>query len=524
MGFDGTKTDDHGLERSRRMVFGELLARSARRVPGKVALVFQDRTLTYAELDERVNRAANALTARGVRRGDHVGLLMHNRPEVLEVAFACHRLGACAVPVSPRLRQAEVDHVLRHSRVIAIVSDHELSSRGARAAAVLPAIRAHLALGDPAPGAHDYEAALATASPVAPDVLVDDDDTAYVMYTSGTTGRAKGVLLSHRNLTAQLLNFVHEVGAREDDVWLSEVPMSHIVGLGGLFSFLYLGATVVIMPSAGFDPARTLERMHELGVTACFFTPSQWERLCRVPEPGAIVPSLRVGIWGAALAMQSTLTKMNAGFPGVELLANFGQTEMSPSATWLKARDAERKLGSVGRLSINVEARVIDDDGNDVAPGEVGEIVYRGPTVMKGYFDDAAATRDAFHDGWFHSGDLVYQDEEGFFYVAGRKADVIFSGGRNIYPAEIEQALLGHPAVVEAAVIGVPHPQLAEAPLAVVVTRLGTGVADTELMEHLRERLPDHKLPASVEFVDALPRNSGGSVLRRELRAAVSGS
>jgi fatty-acyl-CoA synthase len=305
---------------------------------------------------------------------------------------------------------------------------------------------------------------------------------------------------------------------------MAEVPLWHIVGLGGLFSFLYLGATVVITPSTGFDARRTLERMQRLGVTACFFTPSQWDRLCGVPAAGGSVPSLRVGIWGAASAMRSTLEAMNATFAGVELLANFGQTEMSPSATWLKGRDAARKLGSVGRASINVEARVVDDADEDVPRGEVGEIVYRGPTVMKGYFRDPERTADALHGGWFHSGDLVYEDVEGYYYVAGRKADVIFSGGRNIYPAEVEQALLAHPGVAEVAVIGVPHPRLAEAPLAVVVTRLGAAVSEQDLLAHCRERLAEHKLPAAVEFVDALPRNSGGSVLRRELRAAVSGT
>lgn len=505
------------------MVFGELLARAARRHPDRIALIYEDRRITYAAFDARINRLARALAARGIDQGDHVGVLMRNRPEALEAAFACHRIGAIAVPVNPRLRQEEVEQILSHGRVKAIVSDDELSSRGVRATGVLSAIRTHIALGG-APGADDYEAALAATSPEPPPVVVDEDDTAYLIYTSGTSGKPKGVLLSHRNLTAQALNFIHETGARGDDVWLSEVPLAHIVGLGGLFSFLHLGATVVVMPSVGFDAQRTLMRMGELGVTACFFTPGQWERLSRIASPGKFVPTLRFGIWGAALAMQSTLAKMNEGFPGVELMANFGQTEMSPSTTWLRGEDAVRKLGSIGRLSINVEARVVDDDDHDVKPGEVGEIVYRGPTVMKGYHDDAAATRDAFHGGWFHSGDLVYQDEEGYFWVAGRKADVIFSGGRNIYPAEVEQALLAHASVVEAAVIGVPHPSLSETPLAVVVTRLGAGLENGDLMEHLRERLPQHKLPSAIEFVDALPRNSGGSVLRRELRAAVSGS
>jgi acyl-CoA synthetase (AMP-forming)/AMP-acid ligase II len=245
--------------------------------------------------------------------------------------------------------------------------------------------------------------------------------------------------------------------------------------------------------------------------------------VCRQPQASSLTSTLRKAIWGASPALRSTLELMSETLPGVDILSNFGQTEMSPSTTWLKGADAIRKMGSVGRPSINVEVRLVDDDMRDVPRGEVGEIVYRGPTVMKGYFRNGGATAEAFEGGWFHSGDLVREDEDGYLYVVDRKKDMIISGGENVYPAEVETALLAHEAVADVAVVGIPHPKWVETPFAVVVRAAGADVTERELIDHCRERLAGYKKPSGVAFVDVLPRNAGGKVLKRALRETYAG-
>ena len=506
------------LERSRRLVLGELLSRSARAYPDKTALIFEGEARTFRELDERVNRLANALAARDIGRGDKVAVLMYNRLEVVEAFLACHKLGACPVPVNFRLARQEVEFILGNADAVGIIADAELGQLAAAARERVPAVRFHLGVGEAA-GGEPYEAALAAASAEEPLVAVAEDDLAFVMYTSGTTGLPKGAMLTHLNLVMNTLNWVHELEARHEDVWLSGLPLFHIGGVNGILPFIYLGGTSVITPSTSFDPARSLELLGLHRATMCYFVPTQWQQICELPAVGEIDTSrLRRALWGASTAPRSTLERLVRTFPNVGIVNAFGQTEMSSNTTFLKPAAAISKMGSVGTPVINVEARVVDDDGNDVVPGEVGEIVYRGPTVMAGYYGNPEATAEAFRGGWFHSGDLVRADEEGFLYVVDRKKDMIISGGENIYPAEVERVLLEHPGVREAAVIGVPHEKWVETPLAVIVPAAEAPPGEAELIDFCKDRLASYKKPTHIRFVESLPRNAAGKILKRELR------
>ena len=505
------------FERSRRQVLGEVLARTARRYPDKLALVFGDERRSFAELDQRVNRLANGLLARGVGRGDKVAILMQNRLEVVESYLACAKSGAWAVPVNFRLAPSEVAYIVENSESSGVISDGPLAEVAAGAAAGL---RFHITSAAQCPdGAEDYETVIASAPADEPDVLVEESDVAFLMYTSGTTGLPKGAMLTHRNLVANTLHWIIEIQATSDDVWLSGTPLFHVGALSGVLPFLYLGGTDVILPVGSFDAAHALELMQELNVTMCYFVPAQWQQICQSPTVGTIdATALRKAVWGAAPASRETLELMTSTFPNAGIVAAFGQTEMSPNCAYLKDADALRKMGSVGKPAVGVEARIVDDEGRDVPALSVGEIVYRGPTVMEGYYRNADATAEAFRDGWFHSGDLVRADEESFLYVVDRKKDMIISGGENIYAAELESVLESHPAVSQAAVIGIPHPRWGETPVAVVVKVADRRVDEQELIDLCRQQLASYKKPSAVVFRDSLPRNATGKVVKKILR------
>jgi acyl-CoA synthetase (AMP-forming)/AMP-acid ligase II len=502
MGPDADRLD---LDRSRRLTVPAMVSRSARRDPDAPALAFEGERRSFGELEERSDRLAAALITRGVGAGDRVAMLQYNGIEVVEAFLGIQKVGACAVPVNFRLSREEVDYVLADSGAALVIADPELAPR----AGGLPT----LVIGP------DFEEALASAAPARPEYEIKADDLAFLMYTSGTTGRPKGAMLSHQNLVVNTTNWLYEVGARNDDVWLSGLPLFHIGGLNGVLPFLHLGALAVIEPSGGFDPVQSIERLAEHDVSMCFFVPTQWQEICSSPAVAKVDRNrLRKAMWGASQAPLPTLELLAETFPSVEIVNAFGQTEMSSNTCFLKGADAVRKMGSVGRPALGVEVRIVDAEGDDVAPGEIGEIVYRGPTVMQGYAGKPEATAEAFAGGWFHSGDLVREDEEGFIYVVDRLKDMLISGGENVYPAEVERALIEHPAVAEVAVVGVPHRRWVETPLAVVVTEPGAEVGEEELIVLCRERLAGYKKPSAVVFADELPRNAAGKVLKRQLR------
>jgi fatty-acyl-CoA synthase len=492
------------------------VARHAHATPDAVAIRFGDESISWAALHDRVHRLAAAFAARGVRRGDRVVILMTNRPEFVEVTLAANAAGAMAVPVNFRLAPAEAAYILGDCAPALVVTDALLAPLAAAASASLP---------QPPPivvaGEESYQAMLETAA-APPEVEIGEGDVALIMYTSGTTGRPKGAMLTHLNLLMQSVTAIRTSRLYGDNqVGLVNVPLFHVAGIGSMPPALMIGATSVIMPTAPFDAQTTLDVIEAEGVTSLFLVPAQWQVLCAHPDATRRTGSLRTISWGAAPATVTLLETMTATFPGAEIISLFGQTEMSPVTTSLPGRDAIRKIGSVGKPIPTIAARIVDEQMNDVPPGAVGEIVYRGPTLMAGYWNNPEATAEAFAGGWFHSGDLVRADEEGFLYVVDRKKDMIISGGENIYCAEVENVLAAHPAVADVAVIGAKHERWGETPIAVIVPAdPAAPPALDDLTDWARGKLASYKKPTSLVIVAELPRNAAGKVLKHELRAS----
>ena len=504
--------------RARRQNWSNQLARHALMQPEAPALRFLGHTTTWGELDSRVDALAGALSRRGVGFGDRVLILMLNRPEFIESFLAANRIGAIAVPVNFRMTPSEIAFLVSDSGARLMITESVLVNVATATRDMHPTLDTVIVAGggtdEDRLGYDDLLAEHRTPDPID----IPDDTPALIMYTSGTTGRPKGAVLTHANIAGQAMTNLFTLGADlKNDVGFIGVPLFHIAGIGNTISPLQLGLPVVVYPVGAFDPGALLDVIESEKVTSLFLVPAQWQAVCAEQRANPRNLQLRALSWGAAPASDTLLRDMAETFPGTQIYAAFGQTEMSPVTCMLLAQDAIRKLGSVGKVIPTVAARVVDDNMNDVKVGEVGEIVYRAPTLMTGYWNNPDATAEAFAGGWFHSGDLVRHDEEGYVWVVDRKKDMIISGGENIYCAEVENVLAGHPAIVEVAVIGRAHDKWGEIPVAIAaVTENGLTLA--ELGEYLSDRLARYKHPKALEIVDALPRNPAGKVLKTELR------
>ncbi|MCV7161468.1 fatty-acid--CoA ligase FadD5 [Mycolicibacterium brisbanense] len=508
---------------ARRQNWTNQLARHALMQPDNTALRFLGHTTTWRELHERVDKIAGALSRRGIGAGDRVLILMLNRPEFIESFLAANKLGAIAVPVNFRMTPPEIAFLVGDCQARVVVTESVLAGVATAVRDLDPTLQTVIVAGGGGDdGVLGYDDLIAEPGESPEVVDIPDDSPALIMYTSGTTGRPKGAVLTHANLSGQAMTNMFTVGVDlANDVGFIGVPLFHIAGIAGnVTTGLLLGLPTVLYPLGAFDPGALLDVLEAENVTGIFLVPAQWQAVCAAQQAKPRNLKLRVLSWGAAPASDTLLRTMAETFPGAQILAAFGQTEMSPVTCMLLAQDAIRKLGSVGRVIPTVSARIVDENMNDVAVGDVGEIVYRAPTLMAGYWNNPKATAEAFAGGWFHSGDLVRQDEEGYVWVVDRKKDMIISGGENIYCAEVENALAAHPAIVEAAVIGRPHEKWGEVPVAVVALSGGQDAPLNlgDLDEFLSERLARYKHPKALEVVEALPRNPAGKVLKTELR------
>jgi fatty-acyl-CoA synthase len=511
------------LTRARQQHWVSQVARHAFERGEQTAVVFGDRRITWADLQQRVDSVSAALAERGVAHGDRVALLMGNQAEYIEIMIAANRIGAIAVPINFRLSVGELAFTLDNSGAVVLFVDEQASATGIAAVAQAAGpVQVFQVGSEGSDGASAYDVLLAHSGSGGLVATIDECEPALLMYTSGTTGRPKGAVLTHRNLAAQsatnVMAFRFEM---YDEVSLCAAPLFHIGTLGLVAPAILMGATMVVLPSVSFNAGALLDVAECEQVTSTFLVPTQWQAVCdeqeRAPRD---LSRLRVSSWGAAPATDSLLRKMSEVLPGASSIALFGQTEMSPVTCVLEAKDSRRKLGSVGRPVPGVWARIVDENMVDVQPGEVGEIVYRGPGLMTEYWNNPEATAQAFAGGWFHSGDLVRKDAEGFIYVVDRAKDMIISGGENIYCAEVENALAGHPGIAEVAVIGQAHETWGETPVAVVALKPGAAELTIEsLRVWAGERLARYKLPTSLVLVDMLPRNASGKVTKNVLRA-----
>ena len=507
---------------ARRQNWTNQLARHALMQPDATALRFLGHTTTWGELDRRVTALAGALSRRGVGFGDRVLILMLNRTEFIESFLAANKLGAIAVPVNFRMTPPEISFLVSDCQARVVITEAVLATVATAVRGIDPTLETVVVAGA---GTDDegigYDDLISEPGDAPQPVDIPDDSPALIMYTSGTTGRPKGAVLTHNNIAGQAMTNLFTISPDiNHDVGFIGVPLFHIAGIGNAISGLLLGLPTVLYPLGAFDPGALLDALAAEKVTSIFLVPAQWQAVCAAQRANPRELRLRVLSWGAAPASDTLLRDMSELFRGAQIYAAFGQTEMSPVTCMLLAQDAIRKIGSVGKVIPTVAARVVDDNMDDVPVGQVGEIVYRAPTLMAGYWNDQKATAEAFAGGWFHSGDLVRQDEEGYVWVVDRKKDMIISGGENIYCAEVENVLAGHPAIVEVAVVGRRDERWGEVPVAVAAVHTDLDLGDLD--QFLTERLARYKHPKALEIVDALPRNPAGKVLKTELRARFS--
>ncbi|RER85780.1 long-chain fatty acid--CoA ligase [Mycobacterium tuberculosis] len=504
---------------ARRQNWVNQLERHAMMQPDAPALRFVGNTMTWADLRRRVAALAGALSGRGVGFGDRVMILMLNRTEFVESVLAANMIGAIAVPLNFRLTPTEIAVLVEDCVAHVMLTEAALAPVAIGVRNIQPLLSVIVVAGGSSQDSvFGYEDLLNEAGDVHEPVDIPNDSPALIMYTSGTTGRPKGAVLTHANLTAQAMTALYTSGANiNSDVGFVGVPLFHIAGIGNMLTGLLLGLPTVIYPLGAFDPGQLLDVLEAEKVTGIFLVPAQWQAVCTEQQARPRDLRLRVLSWGAAPAPDALLRQMSATFPETQILAAFGQTEMSPVTCMLLGEDAIAKRGSVGRVIPTVAARVVDQNMNDVPVGEVGEIVYRAPTLMSCYWNNPEATAEAFAGGWFHSGDLVRMDSDGYVWVVDRKKDMIISGGENIYCAELENVLASHPDIAEVAVIGRADEKWGEVPIAVAaVTNDDLRIED--LGEFLTDRLARYKHPKALEIVDALPRNPAGKVLKTELR------
>lgn len=504
---------------ARRQNWVNQLERHAMMQPDAPALRFVGNTMTWADLRRRVAALAGALSGRGVGFGDRVMILMLNRTEFVESVLAANMIGAIAVPLNFRLTPTEIAVLVEDCVAHVMLTEAALAPVAIGVRNIQPLLSVIVVAGGSSQDSvFGYEDLLNEAGDVHEPVDIPNDSPALIMYTSGTTGRPKGAVLTHANLTGQAMTALYTSGANiNSDVGFVGVPLFHIAGIGNMLTGLLLGLPTVIYPLGAFDPGQLLDVLEAEKVTGIFLVPAQWQAVCTEQQARPRDLRLRVLSWGAAPAPDALLRQMSATFPETQILAAFGQTEMSPVTCMLLGEDAIAKRGSVGRVIPTVAARVVDQNMNDVPVGEVGEIVYRVPTLMSCYWNNPEATAEAFAGGWFHSGDLVRMDSDGYVWVVDRKKDMIISGGENIYCAELENVLASHPDIAEVAVIGRADEKWGEVPIAVAaVTNDDLRIED--LGEFLTDRLARYKHPKALEIVDALPRNPAGKVLKTELR------
>ncbi len=501
------------------MIVGDWLGRRAQLTPNKLALVDtlnDNRHITYREWSHSVNRTARFLAERlGVQKGDRVAVLAHNSVEYLDVWFALGRIGGILQNLNWRLTPPELEGLLADAEPVALAYSGDFAAQVNALRGRVPGAPHFVTLDEPAnPDDVAFtERETCSAAPL-PEIELDWDDTWVICYTGGTTGLPKGAALTHRAITANAANTIISWGLTPDDVAILNTPLFHTGGLNVFTApLVYTGGASIVCRD--FDPDQVFDLVREAGVTLFFGVPTMFILLQQHPRwEEADFSPLKLVISGGAPCPMPVFEKFWER--GVDFKTGYGLTEAGPNTFWLPPEDVRRKPGAVGRPLFHIDVRVVREDGSECDAGEVGELIVSGPHVCAGYWNDPQATADAIRDGWLHTGDLARRDAEGYYYIVGRLKDMLISGGENVYPAEVESVMHAHPAVAEAALIGVPDEKWGEVGRAIVV-RTEQGLSGAGLIAYLRERLAAYKVPKSIVFVDNLPQTGAGKIDKQAL-------
>ncbi|GKV56721.1 long-chain-fatty-acid--CoA ligase [Sporosarcina sp. NCCP-2222] len=506
---------------------------TAKEQPDKTAYHFLGKDTSYAEFDQSVSMFASALQDLGIQKGDHVAFLLGNTPHFLISLYATMRIGATAIPVNPIYSPDEISYILHNSDAKAVIALDALIPLVEKAAGAFPSI-SHYIICEASPDAEEKLKALpdevkakvlpfsrlimAGKADVIP-VDVDENETAIILYTSGTTGHPKGAMLTHKNLYSNARDVGDYLGFSEHDRVVATLPVFHVFALTVVVNApLLKGATVLLIPR--FSPQDVFATIRKEKGTVFAGVPTMFNFLYQYPEGNPDdFQTIRLAISGGSSLPVALLHNFEDKF-NVRVSEGYGLSEASP-VTCFNPLDRDRVPGSIGTNIVNVENKVVDEFGDEVPRGEVGELIVRGPNVMKGYYKMPEETAAAIRNGWLYTGDLAKQDEDGYFYIVDRKKDMIIVGGYNVYPREVEEVLFAHPAVVEAAVIGVPDQDFGEAVHAFVVLKPGASLNEEQVKAYCEEKLAKYKVPEHVEFLDELPKNTTGKILRRTLKTHV---
>jgi fatty-acyl-CoA synthase len=479
----------------------------------RVAIHFRERAITYEELDERSDRLAAGLLSAGFRKGDRAAVMMHNRPEWIEIFFTLAKLGGVLVPVNHLLREREVQHILNDSGAAWVLTEDRFwplfdglrTAQDGRSYVVMDAV---------AEGALGYEDVLASGSRDVP-IEVDVNDLFLLQYTSGTTGHPKGAMHTHSTVLWNSYYQLPEFGVTADDVYLILPALGWIAGFHDFaLATLWSGGQLVLHPTGNFDPEEFANTVQHHKVTTVLLVPTVLRRVLGYADlEKHDLSSLRLVLSGGEPVPVKDIHTMHHRLPTCHLQQAYGMTEFPTMMLWLSAEDAATKAGSVGKACRAAEVRIVNESGDDTEVDEVGEIICRSPACMVGYYQDPEATATTLAGGWLHTGDLARVDADGYVYITGRAKDMILTGGLNVYPAEIEQLIEARPEVQEAAVIAVPHPEWGEIGKAIVVLKPGQQLDESTLLASLKQGLASFKMPRIVEFTDTpLPRTLSGKV------------
>jgi long-chain acyl-CoA synthetase len=497
----------------------ELVSDVAQRNGAKPALIFADTPISYTDLNARIERAANGLAARGVAKGDRVALLVPNIPEFVVAYYAILRCGAIVVPINVLYKAEEISYVLQDSEAKAFILLADFAPQGVAGAEKAPSVLEVIVVRDAAPkGTTSWEALTDASAPERLPVKVTPGDIAAICYTSGTTGRSKGAMLTHRNFIAncEQLERMERGYAKDSDILLLVLPLFHIYAMNcAMNAYLRAGATIVLVRR--FDALHVLEQIQKHRCTMFPGAPPMYITWVNTPTLGDYdLSSMRFAFSGAASLPVQVLDRFQT-VTGVEIAEGYGLTETSP-VTHQNCAGAVSKPGTVGPPIPGVEARLVDDEDRDVSPGTPGEIICRGENITIGYWRNPTATAEALRNGWFHTGDIATIGEDGYYRIVDRKKDMINSGGCKIWPREVEEVLYKHPAVREAAVVAMPDAYWGERPIAYIALKEGQTATQEELIAYCKEHLANYKAPCLIKFRDELPKLPTGKVLRRILR------